>query len=232
MTAAPPATAAGYFGGMAAEYDSLIRRAVPRYEEITSTLFHYLPAEIEAGLELGCGTGNLSLNLVARYPGARLTFVDASPEMVALTRTRVLDAGGDPKALEFRVARFEELGASDRRYDLVTSAYSLHHVVDKASLFETIRGQMTDGGRLCFADQLRGTPDAVHERNWNDWIAFCSLPGHCTAEEIDSLVSHSRAHDHYTTVAEHFRLLEAAGFSAVDCVWRGGMWGIITATAD
>lgn len=231
MNSSPPTTASGYFGGMVDAYDSLIRRAVPRYEEITSTLLHYLPPSVDSGLELGCGTGNLSLRLAARYPNARLTFVDAAPEMTETTQARLLATGADPDRLTFDVARFEELDDPASPYDLVTSTFSLHHVVDKDSLFRRVRRWMRKGGRLCFADQLRGTPAAVHEINWNDWIAFCRLPGHCSDEEVESLVSHSVAHDHYATVAEHIRLMEGAGFEDVDCVWRGGMWGVVTATA-
>jgi hypothetical protein len=56
--------------------------------------------------------------------------------------------------------------------------------------------------------------------------------GHCTPEEIESLVQHAAAHDHYTTLTDHVALLSMAGFSEIDCVWRSGMWGIVTATAS
>src|SRR6266550_9328266 len=87
-----PPTAAAYFGAMAESYDSLIRRAVPRYEEMTARLLEYLPREADSVLELGCGTGNLSLALAHRFPSASLTFVDASTEMLAVTRTRIEDS--------------------------------------------------------------------------------------------------------------------------------------------
>lgn len=227
----PGTTAAGYFGGMVEAYDSLIRRAVPRYDEITSTLLHYLPAGTEAALELGCGTGNLSLQLATCYPTAKLTLLDAAPEMTGITRARLLATGADPDRFAFHVARFEDLEGVGGEYDLITSTFSLHHVVDKAALFGSIRERMIPGGRLRFADQMQGTPAEIHQKNWDDWIAFCRLPGHCAKEEIRSLIDHSVAHDHYVTVGEHIRLLEGAGFRDVDCVWRGGMWGIMTATA-
>ena len=227
-----PATAAEYFGGMAEAYDDLIRRAVPRYEEMTARLIAYLPARAERILELGCGTGTLSLALAERYPAASCTCLDASPEMTAITRDRL--AGRAPSfagRASFTVQRFEALAFAPRTFDLVTSSISLHHVRDKGALYRSIRALLVDDGHFVFADQMRGASDAIHAINWERWLDFCRQPGHCTPDEIASLLTHAEAHDHYTPVREHFALLEAAGFRDLDCVWRDGSWGIVTAVA-
>jgi tRNA (cmo5U34)-methyltransferase len=225
-----PASATGYFGSMAESYDSLIRRAVPRYDEMTSRLLDYLPRDPRKVLELGCGTGNLSLLLAQKYPAAFLTLVDGSPEMVALTRSRLGDAGLPPiNEPEFVAARFEDLALPDASFDLVVSSISLHHVVDKGSLYRRIRSHLRSGGRFCFADQIRGEPESNHRLNWDRWLEFCREPGHCTQEEIESLLEHAAAHDHYVPLSEHVTLLSSAGFVDVDCVWRNLMWGIVTA---
>jgi tRNA (cmo5U34)-methyltransferase len=228
-----PATAAGYFGAMAESYDSLIRRAVPRYDEMTARLLEYLPREAESVLELGCGTGNLSLALAHRFPNASLTFVDASPEMLAGTRARIEESDIElSRQPEYIASRFEDLTLSARSFDVVVSSISLHHVVDKAGVYRTTRAALRDGGIFAFADQIRGEPDANHRVNWEGWLDFCREPGNCTPEEIQSLLDHAAAHDHYTPLSEHFALLSDSGFGAVDCVWRNLMWGIVTATPN
>jgi tRNA (cmo5U34)-methyltransferase len=230
----PSPTAADYFGGMAQEYDSLIARAVPRYMEMTERLLDYLPPAPARVLELGCGTGNLSLRLAAAYPEAAIAFLDAAPEMVELTRARVEDAfparmGRD----HFLVARFESLGEQAAgSFDLVTSAISLHHVLDKASLYASVHRLLAPGGSFCFADQMAGADEANSALNWQRWLDYCRLPGHCSEAEVESLVAHAREHDHYVAVPAHLRLLQEAGFSDVDCVWRNWMWGIVTARAS
>jgi ubiquinone/menaquinone biosynthesis C-methylase UbiE len=232
MTLELPATAAEYFGAMADSYDDLIARAVPRYAEMSERLVDYLPGTPRRILELGCGTGNLSLRLAGRFPDAALTVVDASEDMVALTRRR-LDRHAPATAARARyvVARFEALEADDGAFDLATSCIALHHVVDKGALFARVRRWLSAGGTFRFADQLRGGTEWNHALNWQRWLDLCREPGRCTEEEIASLLEHARRHDHYTSLAEHLRLLDAAGFVAPDCVWRNWIWGIVTADA-
>jgi len=216
--------AADYFGAMVREYDSLIRRAVPRYDEMTDRLIDYLPTAAESILELGCGTGNFTLKLAARFPGSRLTLVDAAPQMLEATKERL-----GPRPASFVTTTFEELTFEPRSFDLITSSISLHHVRDKAALYSALRPLIRAGGTLRFADQLAGGTEANHAVNWARWLEFCRRPGNCSEAEVASLLDHASAHDHYTSLVEHFRLLEKAGFKNLDCVWRNWIWGIITA---
>jgi len=225
-------SASDYFGAMAGAYDSLIRRSVPRYDEMADRLVGYLPRDSARVLELGCGTGNLSLRLAANLPKAALTLVDASAEMIALTRSRLGHARVPATARdEFITTRFEDLTLPAGSFDLVVSSISLHHVEDKGALYESIHAMLRPRGRFCFADQIRGEPESNHELNWRRWLDFCAEPGHCSREEIASLLDHAAAHDHYTTLSNHFALLSRTGFSEIDCIWRNLMWGIVTATS-
>jgi tRNA (cmo5U34)-methyltransferase len=227
-----PTSATGYFGSMVESYDSLIHRAVPRYDEMIARLLDYLPTSAERVLELGSGTGNLSLQLVDLLPRAELTLVDGSDEMVAVVRSRVADSPSrSTSRITYVESRFEDLDFPAASFDLIVSSISLHHVEDKARLYARVRSFLKPGGRFCFADQLRGEPESNHQLNWERWLEFCREPGNCTPEEIDSLLQHAAAHDHYTALSEHTTLLARAGFSEIDCVWRNWMWGIVTATA-
>jgi tRNA (cmo5U34)-methyltransferase len=226
-------TASEYFGGMASDYDSLIRRAVPRYAEMIERLVDYLPSTGAAAprvLELGCGTGNFTLALAARFPDATLTTVDAAPEMIAVTRARLEAA--HPRAAAratFVDSRFEDLRLEPASFDLATSCISLHHVVEKGALYRALHAALAPGGTFRFADQIGGATDANHAMNWSRWLEHCRAPGNCSEAEVKSLLDHAAAHDHYTPLGEIFRRLESAGFRALDCTWRNWIWGIVTA---
>jgi tRNA (cmo5U34)-methyltransferase len=210
---------------MVAEYDSLIRRAVPRYDEMLARAVEYMPPAAARVLELGCGTGNLSLAVAARYPAAELVLVDGSEEMLALTRHRL----GPERAVACVAARFEDLELAPASFDLVTSSISLHHVADKPALYRRLHAALAPGGHLVYTDQMRGRTDAHHALNLDRMRDFWRLPDHLTPAEQAGLDAHSDAHDHYASVPDQLRWLEDAGFRDVDCVWRNWMWGVLTA---
>jgi len=224
-----PGTASEYFGSMVDSYDSLIRRAVPRYDEMVERLTTYLPRKVRTVLELGCGTGNFSLRLAEVYPSAQITFVDAAEEMLETTAHRL---PGDHSRFRFLKARFEDLSPAIGTFELITSSISLHHVADKKPLYATLYSRLEPACWLMFADQLRGGTEEIHEVNWREWLAFCRSSGQCSPDEVQSLLDHAGAHDHYTSLQDHFDLLRRSGFTTMDCVWRNWIWGIVLARRD
>jgi len=222
--------ASDYFGAMLAEYDSLIRRSVPDYDEMIARLAQYLPAERPRPrvLELGCGTGNLSVVLAGRYPDAQLTLVDASSELIEIARARLAECAPGVTVLPV-LRRFEDFEPEPGGFDLVTSCIALHHVADKSPLYAMTRRALAPGGELLFADQILGATGEVHDVNWQRWLEFCRQPGNCDTQELEGLLEHSAEQDHYTPLREHFTLLEEAGFEGVDCVWRNWIWGVVYA---
>lgn len=221
-------TAADYFASMIEDYDTLIRRAVPTYQAMLDTTLEYLPPAPDDGLELGCGTGNFTVTLATRFPDTAWTTVDASDEMIELTRAR-LAAEAPGVESTCLLARFEELDFEPGSFDLITSCISLHHVADKAELFARLRPMLRSGGSLCFSDQLTGATPRVAARHWERWLEHCRSPGQCSEEEVDHLVEHSEAHDHYEPLAAYAEYMRDAGFIEIDCVWRDGMWAVVTA---
>ena len=218
-------SASDYFGETVARYDSLIERAVPRYREMLATLAETLPDSATRVLELGCGTGNLTRLLVQRYPRAQLHVVDAAPAMVEAT----LDRLHRPERVHGVVRRFEDLEFEDDTFDLVTSCISLHHVEDFAGLLRTVGSMLRTGGALVYADQMRGGTEPQHRRNVAAMIEFWRRPGNLTKPEQEELLRHDAEHDHHVTVVDQVHWLESAGFTDLDCVWRNGMWGILSA---
>ena len=104
----------------------------------------------ESVLEIGCGTGALTVPLAALVgERGRVVAVDISEPMLKVARQRVGERGlqnvtlllGDAQVFEFEPAAF----------DLATSRMGVMFFADPAAAFRNIDGALKPGGRLVFA---------------------------------------------------------------------------------
>jgi tRNA (cmo5U34)-methyltransferase len=131
-------------------YLDLMRAEVPRFEELQEAAIAAIPFAPERVLELGIGTGETTRRLLSRYPQARVTALDSSPEMVF--RARELDVD------EVRLARIED-PLPDGPWDLVIAVLAVHHLDadGKRDLFRRVRSQSR---ALVIGDVVEVEPEA------------------------------------------------------------------------
>lgn len=217
-----------FFDQLSPHYTRMIRRVVPRYEEMLWALLYYLPDDLQPRkiLELGCGTGNLSALLTNKYPEAEITLVDLSGEQLNACRERF---SGNER-LHYLQSDFRELPTRAGHYDLVASSIAIHHLpdADKSGLFKQVYQQLRHEGIFCYSDQFAGsTPDlyAKHLLRWEEWARAQDVP----QEEWDTWMDHQRKSDFHAPLPEQMRWLREAGFSPIDCPWRYLLWTVIQA---
>lgn len=99
------------------------------------------PAGAERVLDLGCGTGSLTLELVRRQPDALITGVDFSPAYVAHARRRIASPG-----VAFEVADACALPFPDASFDRVLSLLMLHFVPRTEAAVAELRRVTRPGG--------------------------------------------------------------------------------------
>jgi len=101
---------------------------------------------VERMLELGIGTGETARRMLARHPGARLTAIDSSPEMLERARSAF-------PAADLRASRLED-PLPEGPFDLVYSTLVVHHLdgAGKRDLFERIARVIRPGGVFVLAD--------------------------------------------------------------------------------
>jgi tRNA (cmo5U34)-methyltransferase len=97
-------------------------------------------------LDLGIGTGETARRVVALYPDARLTAVDASEAMLGRVRERFPEAQLHHRPLE------EPLPPGP--FDVVYSALAVHHLAadEKRRLFGRVARVLRPGGRFVLGD--------------------------------------------------------------------------------
>lgn len=111
----------------------------------------------EAVLDIGCGTGDLAIQ-IRRRAGTTGTIVgiDAAPEMIARARKKALHRD---MAIEFRVELVEALSFADQTFDVVVCSLVFHHLPEtlKRQGLVEIQRILKPGGRFILVDFLRSS---------------------------------------------------------------------------
>jgi SAM-dependent methyltransferase len=186
----------------------------------------YLLDSLAPGLDLldvGCGPGNITIDLATRVSPGRVVGIDAAATVVDAAKTAAEERG--TTGVEFRVADVYHLPFDDDSFDVVHAHQVLQHLADPVAALREMR-------RVCRATGVVAARDG-------DYAAFTWFPEN---------VGISRWLDLYRTVARRNRgepdagrfLLHwanEAGFSDIrpsasawcfatpdDRAWWGGLW--------
>ncbi|MFH9590450.1 class I SAM-dependent methyltransferase [Streptomyces luteogriseus] len=114
----------------------------------------WLPGRAQDVLDLGCGTGSLSL--LASEQGHRVTGVDLSPAMVALAREKL--AGRDAA---FLVGDAAAPPVGEERFDAVLVRHVLWALPDPGRALRHWRGLLRPDGRLVLVEGMWGLIEPV-----------------------------------------------------------------------
>ena len=100
-----------------------------------------IPAEgIARAADLGCGPGNSTEVLLARFPGAEVEGVDSSPDMIAAARARL-------PGVRFTLGDLAEWRGAGA-YDLLLANAVLQWLPDHDRLLPALAARLAPGGRL------------------------------------------------------------------------------------
>jgi tRNA (cmo5U34)-methyltransferase len=167
-------------------YPALVRREVPDYERLQDETAAATGSGARRVLELGTGTGETALRVLARHPRATLVGVDASDLMLEGARAAL-----PADRVDLRLGRLED-PLPDGPFDVVVSALAIHHLDGpaKADLFARVAKRLAPGGRFVLADVV--VPE----------------------DPADVVTPLDEGFDLPSSVAEHFEWLAAAALRA------------------
>ena len=104
-----------------------------------------IPGEATRAIDLGCGPGNSTEVLAARFPGAAISGIDSSQDMIDAARARM-------PQIEWSVADISTWDGTGP-HDVILANAALQWVPDHATLMPRLLGKLSEGG----GDHLGGS---------------------------------------------------------------------------
>jgi ubiquinone/menaquinone biosynthesis C-methylase UbiE len=141
------------FDQYADEYDATVQAAIGAsgetvafFADLKARLARHEAPSARRVLDFGCGVGNMSRALAARFPGAKIAGCDPSAESIATARER------SNAAVEFVTTTGHQLPFESGTFDLVVAACVFHHIDgrEQAHWASEMARVLRPGGQVAF----------------------------------------------------------------------------------
>lgn len=213
-----------------ADFDQGIRLLLPRYDEMLSAIARCVPTTATRILELGCGTGELSLTTLNHCPSAHLVAIDYSPRMLRYAQAKIQAAGLADRVTwieaDFGDWAIGQFALPHTQFDACISSLAIHHLNDgmKLQLFRQIQQHLTAGGCFWNADPtLPANPvmAEVYQTVRTEWIEQQGTTLEAVQAKLGSRETQGHSsHDHLATLQTHLALLKQAELHNLEVPWK------------
>lgn len=126
-------------------YDSLVEGPVSMMRMRKNLLATMGDLNGKAILDIGSGTGSLSILIKQTFPDAQVTGLDGDPQILEIARSKAISEG---IKIDFKQGMSFELPFPDASFDLVLTSFMLHHLdrdAKQKTALEAYRILRTDG---------------------------------------------------------------------------------------
>jgi tRNA (cmo5U34)-methyltransferase len=187
-------------------------------------------------LDLGCGSGALTQELLQVDAEVEATLVDGSSEMLKNARENLKNYNG----MKFVQKTFQELLENESEgndiltddFDFVVSSLAIHHLhtEEKKSLFQYLYNHLESGGFFLNIETVKAPTDELerwYRVLWSEWI-------HENQVKLDAKKSFEYLPEQYKDNPDNhpdklqiqLDALESVGFCQVDCYYKYGIFSI------
>jgi tRNA (cmo5U34)-methyltransferase len=230
------------------DFDMGIRQLLPRYDEMLEVITRCLP-NISDGrfafpegvleeyrrrhriLELGCGTGELSLKILQHCPDTQIIALDYSPRMLQFAQSKIAAAGYQNRWSGIEAdfgdwANNPEKFGIGREFAACVSSLAIHHLHDemKFQLFQQIAASLSSDG--CFWNADPTLPESpvlieVYKAAREEWAAQQGIKLAEVRAKVGTSVTQGYSNqDQLATLDAHLQMLKKAGFETVAVPWK------------
>jgi tRNA (cmo5U34)-methyltransferase len=213
------------FDATASTYDADRSRLIPGCDTFYRWAVDLIPAGARRILDLGAGSGLLTILVCDRFPEANIHLIDFSGAMLDLARRRL----GDSPTITYEQADYV-VAPLARNMDAVVSSLSIHHLgnEDKRRVFRKIYEALAPGGVFVNAEQVAGPTTDLEARYKSLWLQQVRKAG-ASQEQIDGALYRMRE-DRCASVEDQVDWLREAGFADADCWYKENRFAVIAGT--
>jgi tRNA (cmo5U34)-methyltransferase len=172
-------------------------------------------------LDVGCGAGNFTLELLERIANLSVTLVDLSRPMLDRAVERISKA--TTGQITTHQGDIRELNLEAGQFDLITAAAVLHHLRSDdewKSVLTKFHRWLRPGGSLWVADHIEqeipGVQEVMKDR-WCEHLTQLKGPEYC-----EQVLAYTAKEDSPRSLIFQLEMLRQAGFVTMDIVHKNG----------
>jgi tRNA (cmo5U34)-methyltransferase len=206
-----------------------------RQVNILKSFYNYFlpnkPNGTQKILDLGCGDGRISIEILKLDRNVDLFLVDGSLEMLEEAKSNLRGY----ENIQYINESFQNIMEKDgigKDFNLIISSLAIHHLstLEKKSFYKYIYNKLEIGGFFINMDVVLSPTEQLEEwylMLWNEWIhenenelgnenSFQHLP----------LQYKNNPDNHPETLGKQLNELKKIGFKNVDCFYKYGIFSI------
>lgn len=183
-------------------------------------------------LDLGCGDGIITHNLMEIDGSISATLVDPSADMMNKARERFAGSNN----INFIQASFQDLlksGIIHQDFDFIVSSMAIHHLDmdDKKGLFNFIFTHLKHGGYFMNIDTVLPPAESLENwyfHTWNEWVDEKKTALGLEGDLFSDLTRRYKDADENKpdTLDDQLNALRETGFREIDCYYKYGIFAV------
>lgn len=210
------------------DYDILIRKLIPKYDDIHRLVVGAIDFPRNKKLEildLGIGTGQTALALVEKFPSATIDGVDISEKMILQGKERLKNFLDRLNFIEQDIKNL----AVKKEYCACVAVLCIHHLhgEQKQTLFRKIFNLLVPNGIFVIGDIIKFDSDVETKEKEKQWRDF--LISNLGPKEGSYWFENYQEEDLPSSISEQLTWLKNAGFAETKCLWEYMNYGVLFA---
>ena len=206
--------------------DSIILERRKLIEVLKSFYGHFMAERGHVDvLDLGCGDGTLSYELMKEFPNFSAMLLDGSEDMLKKAKERIHGS-----RVEFVNASFQEVlgGKFDLpEFDFIFSSLAIHHLEteEKEDLYAYIRDSLRQEGAFVNIDVVLPPSEDLEKwylEVWREWVDDSGF------EDGLELINRYKGNQDNKpdTLQRQLDMLNRLGFKDADCYYKNGIFAV------